>query len=243
MFNLNQTLMSWRERLQSSSQDQPLQQKTACSQPWEQLVTEGHVRAARLRMIAPYIIGIGVFAVTAGVYGFIIKPSHTPLPSMSVTLQNRLHEFKAPVIQPFQILSFVPPLTTEQINELPPDRELPKVIELLKASLQESESYPKELVDIIKEVDLSTFWQGRWPVVGIVTISDKKDLRAFGATVMQKTRYGTTAPARWIGIFKHSPKGWMVVSISHQGMAAPSEFPTAKPDDLAVSLKKLMGIQ
>jgi hypothetical protein len=236
-----QILRSCKAKMQAIMQAPFPEQVAARSEPWEQLVTEGHVRAARVRMIAPYIIGFGILAVMAGVYGLLLMTSNTSLPSMSEILQKRLNAFKAPVIQPFQYISTVPSMTMEQMKDVPPASELPKVIEMLKASLQANEAYPKEFNELIKEVNPSTFWQGKWPAVGIMTIN-KGNLRAFGTTVIQDTDklYGGGMPARWIGIFKHISKEWLIVSINYPGMIAPREFPAAPPDELSVSLKSLM---
>jgi hypothetical protein len=126
---------------------------------------------------------------------------------------------------------------------LPPASELPKVAELLRASLAKDGSYPTELSGSIAELEPSAFWQGNWPAGKIVTVN-KGDLRAFGAVVVTQSGgyYGST-PARWIGIFKRTGDGWLVASIEEPGMFYLGNQPTVAPDKIPQSLRTLMDIR
>ena len=216
---------------------------TLRTEPWENLVTEGHVRAARLRLAAPYIVTLGVLVAIIGIYGFITSSWQSSYPPIRQTLQLRLNEFRIPIEDNLSALAANhPTFTMEQMKVLPPVSELPKVVETLKSGLNKDGSYPKELADSITEVDPTDFWQGSWAPGKIVTVN-KGDLRAFGAFVTLGTEYYGASVARWIGIFKRVRDGWSAVSINQPGMVYPQFYPVVTPDQIPRSLKTLMGAE
>src|SRR5690348_3454575 len=62
---------------------------------WELLVTDGHVRAARLRRLQPWLIALALILLWVGIMVVHLAPAIQPKTSVAARVQERLTELQA----------------------------------------------------------------------------------------------------------------------------------------------------
>lgn len=209
---------------------------------WEYLITDGHVIAARLRLLSPYIIGIGVILTVFGFYSILIEGNKYPL-SLKENYIQKLNKLKPPILEKFSIINKQPSIEQDEIKNLPPLDELPKVVNVILDSLNSNKPYPEEISSAIKEVSVDDFWIEQWPTNIIISIN-KGDIKAFGAILqVGNMNYYSKKPVKWVGVFKKKSDKWLFVSIKSPYLITLSDQPSASPEDLLSSLKQLMDLR
>ncbi len=208
---------------------------------WELLVTEGHVRAARLRYLAPFGILAGIFLLAAGWYVLSTAPSSQGFYSGSdFILRQRADQVRQPVLNAF---AQVPTLyiAADQVKQLTPEGALPDVLKAVSDGMARG-SLSADLS--VKEAkSAAEFWSWDWPHDKLISL-DRGDLRAFGAVVFSHGQAGQSIPGpiRWLAIFRKFPAGWDNVAVQANGFTTPPGEKTAAPADIPVSLRTLMGM-
>ena len=207
---------------------------------WESLVTEGHVRAARLRRLQPWLIALGLILIWLGIWIARSGPSIGANASFMQSLQQRLQDLRMHADRTAGSLPqpVVPPA---EMKRLPPARELAAMLVAVRRSLVDSNDLPEDDIDF-KEVDVDEFWKGAWPLETVV-YSEDDDTYVFGAIVnLGNEQY--PRPARWLGAAKRMKNGWEVSTLAAgNGVNAVENVPTAQPSQLALSLEDLLPEQ
>ena len=209
---------------------------------WELLVTDGHVRAARLRYLAPFGILAGVLLFALGWFVLSTGPSSQQFYSNSdFIMRQRADEARQPVLNTF---AQVPALSvsSDEVPHLVPESALPDVYKAVRDGMAAGK--PPVDLSIVKAKSAGEFWSWAWPHDRLISL-DQGDLRAFGAVVFSKGQPGQSypGPVRWLAIFRRFPSGWDDVAIQANGFTAPAGEKTAAPADLVLSLRKLMDLR
>jgi hypothetical protein len=208
---------------------------------WELFVTDGHVRASRLRFIAIPLVIIGaILVLLAQPPGGLAFPS-TGTADFSGVGRN----FQARATTPVIARLTVPPLRLEPdvIKQLAPTTEAPQVIKMIAESLKSTSTPPKDLP--IKEISLDDFWSFNWPPTDIVHVK-KDNIHLFGAIFLPQSdaRYYRFQAIRWIGIFREDDGQWHNASLTYgDSFFMPLESLSVKANDIPVTLRKLMNIE
>ncbi len=188
---------------------------TDSSQPqlWESLVTEQHVRAARLRSIQVPIVILGfvlLFLVTQ--FGQLAPTDDAPVTSAQRLAQSRVQMASA-VGSASQALS-VPPMTFEQIQALPEAEELQQVVQVTLNELSVNGRLPDGLK--LQELSREDFWRGAWPPATLAYIEGRNSY-AIGAHVAvhgQRDRNaGDNAIRQWLGVFRKHDGEWLYADV------------------------------
>ncbi len=207
---------------------------------WEALVTDGHVRAARFRLIAIPLVILGLVCVVlaAPPGGLFFAPF--PTPALDELSQNFRERAAEPVLQKFGQLQPVS-VTPEQIKTLAPASELADVTSLILKSLRSTDALPKDIP--IQDVPADAFWSFNWPATAIVHVS-KGDIHAFGAIVTPPADQQSPYPAvRWLAIFKKQDGKWQNVAVTWgDTFFVPPGTVQVPPNQIPVTLRSLMNL-
>ena len=199
---------------------------------WELLVTEGHVRAARLRRLQPWIIALAVLLLVGGALVSGLAPSIQPKTSVASRIQQRLGQMQMRATAAFTTLSKLTP-HVEKPDRLPPDREIPEVVQALLNSLNASGDLPESNLTFSK-LDEDAFWAGDW---GSERVSYLKsgDTYLFAAYAHAGPAT-STQPVRWVGVAKKMNDKWQYASLAASGLSVPPGLPATSPQSVALSL-------
>ena len=232
---------------------------TKPSYGWEHLITEGHVRAARLRRVAPYTIALGIALVVIGVYGFIHLSTQTGVSGIDLqqSLQGKVRDYRHPVLKKIEAMRIDREFTEDQILQIATEEKLSKAVQKIMASLEEKDALPSDDFQTLKPEE---FWGKSWPTDVPVTTAltvKKENVLAVGAIVnIGDERYSTQK--LWIGLFKKSDdkawgllnsvfpenKGkWQFASLKAGNFYVLPDKPFVTPDEVTVSLRQLMEIE
>ena len=226
---------------------------------WEQFVTDGHVRAARLRYIAIPLVIIGVILILlarppAGLL-FVTTDYSTDgarlFSGFPINFQDRA---AVPVIARLK----PPPLKLQPdvIKQLAPASELDDVGKMILDSLKANNSpLPKDLP--IKDVSAEDFWAFNWSSTDIVHFQ-KDNFHVFGAMVTPPppksgyvNMYAGVDAVRWVAIFRQDAGQWRFATIADENRGASSAKiffvpPDGNPilaEQIPATLRHLMGIE
>ena len=199
---------------------------------WELLVTEGHVRAARLRRLQPWIIALAVLLLVSGVLVSGLAPSIQPKTSVASRIQQRLGQMQMRAAAAFTTLSKLAPRLPKP-DRLPADREILEVIPALLSSLNASGDLPEGNLTFGK-IDEDAFWAGEWGTerVSYLKSGDTYLLAAYAHAGPATS----TQPVRWVGIVKKISGKWQYASLAWSGLYMPPGLPGTSPQSVALSL-------
>jgi len=224
----------------------------AAALPWERLVTDGHVRAARFRWILPWLISIGIVLIISG---FIVRS----LPLFSYHYKDRDAFGKAAVTEiqktakdAFSQLVAPKIKSNDVLKRIPPAKELPKVAKFFLAELNRSGNLPSKGIQIAR-VDPKTFWSKAWPLTSLIA-TEADGIKVVGAIVLPNDTsltetaggyfYGqpeqSPTVVRWLGVFKKKENRWVMISIKAEGFVTVPGYEFAPIEDIPLSIKPVL---
>lgn len=203
---------------------------------WELLVSEGHVRAARIRRLQPWIIVLGMLLIGVGIKITGLAPAIRPSSTVAERIGQRLSRIQTTASAVFTALTAAP-LRPQHPDRLPPVDEIPQVVQTLLASLNGSNKLAFDTVTLEKAKP-KVFWSGDWPTEQL------EYLKGSGLyLVAAEAHAGSSAypqPVRWIGAFKKIGSKWQYVTLAWPGLYVPPGYPSALPPSLPLSLRSLL---
>lgn len=207
---------------------------------WELLVTDGHVRAARLRRLQPWIIGLGIVLLWLGVVIMRLGPDLAQGASASMKLQERLMKLQQHAETSFQKIP-PPALSPDAMKQLPPAKEVVEVIEATTKSLQASGDLEGDVK--FKEIEEEAFWKGDWGTEQVNYLRDGNELLVAANVSVGAPNYPQAA--RWIGLFHRGEtvkgdKQWTYASLAAGNVFVPREKPYVAPGQVALSLSPFL---
>lgn len=211
---------------------------SAASAPllWEQLVSEAHVRAARIRRLQPWIIALGVLLIGAGFKIAGLAPAIQPGSTVAGRIQQRLSVIQSTTNAAFTRLTGTP-AHPQHPDKLPPVAEIPQVVQTLLKSLNDSDKLAFDAVTL-KKVKSTAFWSGDWPT------EELDYLKASGLYLVAAEAYAGSStypqPVRWIGAFKEIDGKWQYATLAWPGLYVPPGYPSVSPQSLPLSLRGLL---
>jgi hypothetical protein len=210
---------------------------------WEMLVTDGHVRAARLRRLQPWIIALGIVLIWLGIWIVRLGPDLVPGVSAQQKIQERLMKLGQQVEFTVQKLPAAQ-VAPEAAKQLPSAKEVAEVIAAVTKSLNDSGDLPDDDIKFTEAKNEDAFWKGDWPLENVVYLRDGPNLLVGGLVSVGSPSY--PQPARWLGLFhrgeiekgeKKGDKVWTYASLSANNVGfAPREFPYVAAGQVPMSL-------
>ncbi|WP_270373658.1 hypothetical protein [Marinicauda sp. Alg238-R41] len=207
---------------------------------WEQLVSEGHVRAARLRAAQPAVLFTAIALCLIGAY-LIMQVEPAPVRALDQGARLERHQKTSNQLRAFFRTLPEIALTGEEQAQLAPAHEIERIVPLILDSLNESGELPEILP--MQELRASQFWSLDWPVDTLLTDS-KEGLILVGAVlsdepVMRRERT-LPDPVRWIGVFRRADNEWHGYSLRFSGAYMPSETASLDPANYPVTFADLI---
>jgi len=203
---------------------------------WEELVTSGHVRAARLRRIQPWIIALGIILIWAGVLVIHLGPNVQPATSVAARVQQRLMQTQERVAAAFTKLTSTP-ARPDNLDRLPPISEIPEVVQTLLKKLESSNELDVDALKLEKAKP-DAFWSGEWGTERLNYLKSG-DLYLLGAHAHVGPS-GSPQPVRWVGALKKIEGKWQYTTLAWPGLYAPPGFPNSPPQAISLSLRDVL---
>lgn len=201
---------------------------------WELLVTDGHVRAARLRRAQPWVIALGLLLLWVGLWIVHKGPEIRTAASVPALVQERLAQAQLAATAPFALLQSAQ-VSAADLQRLPNATELPELIETIRRSLQDHDRLPRSEIDFV-ELKPAAFFAGAWEPEQVAYVNSGNSY-LFGARVHRGSAT-SPQPARWIGIMKRLGGEWQYATVA--GSTGPSNLPTVAPNAIALTLEPLV---
>jgi hypothetical protein len=134
---------------------------------WEQLVTEGHVRAAIFRTAVKFVVALAVCLIVVGLIGVRFVPGGQAT-SQIVHAKQELVTARQRALTAFIADKGVPPvaLPADAAKAIQRD-QVSGLIEQLLDSLGKSNTLPQE----IKSLDPKVFWSGDWTPGAVAAVT------------------------------------------------------------------------
>lgn len=203
---------------------------------WESLVSDGHVRSARLRRLQPWVLAAGLLLIWLGAWVASLAPGTRHETSVLAILQQRIAKVQTRADAAMAALPR-PALTPADLAALPPFAEVDEVIQATLQSLDKSGDLPSDTFDFV-ETDREALWKGEWR-------SEKLHYLRSGdlIVVAAHVNVGNAAraqPSRWMGAFRKFGDKWQYCSLAGPGLYLPRQHQTVRPRDLPLSLSPVL---
>ncbi len=207
---------------------------------WEQLVTDGHVRAARLRAVQPVLLWVAIVLCVIGGFGALVVDGPVVREFERQGERGQLADRRRVETACFNL----PDIDLEQGEalKLAPAFEIERVVQLIVDGLNDDGRVP-EVLPVLK-VDRQGFWDFGWPVDRLGSFR-KGNVILVGAVVADERQVSATrkarSPVRWIGVFRQSGGKWNGVSLRFSGAFVPAGRGQAiDPADFPVTFRHLV---
>lgn len=202
---------------------------------WEQLVTDGHVRAARVRRIQPFLIAVAIALMLLGwILMGLVEPSKAENDRARM-LGEQVQQQQWRAIDAFAGMP-PPSIGESKIMALPLASSLADMQTRILTELNRANDVPKDLK--LQAVEPSVFWRVPWKPGEAVT-SSSGSVRIVGTLVNTgTTEYGNVA--RWLGVFRRQNGEWKAVSIAADGFVEIEGTPTTPIEAIPVTLSPLL---
>lgn len=176
---------------------------------WENLVTDGHVRAARIRRAQPYLVTLAVICMLVGwvlltsVRASKSENNRTEVLGAEVDRQQR---------KAIDAFAYMPPprIGQSQLAKLPSAENIPEIQKKVLDELNRVGDVPADLK--IETVEPSAFWRVPWKAGQFVSAAGG-GVRIVGAVVNTGSS-DYPDPARWMAVFRRASGDWQVATIS-----------------------------
>jgi hypothetical protein len=203
---------------------------------WEQLVSEGHVRAARIRRLQPGIIALGLLLIGVGIRIAGLAPAIRPASTVAGRIEQRLAHIQSATVAAFTRLTRAP-VRPAHPEKLPPVGEIAQVVQTVLQSLNGADELPFDAVTLQKARQ-AAFWSGDWPTQRL------EYLNGSGLYLLAAEAHAGSStdpqPVRWVGAFKRIGGKWQYATLAWPGLYVPPGYPSVSPQSLPLSLRGLL---
>jgi hypothetical protein len=204
---------------------------------WEELVTAGHVRAARFRHLQPWLFGLGLALIFLG-YA-LMSLVHPPAAGSRAaeTLSAEVERLTRPSQAAF-VLMPQPVLKAGELPKLPSAEDVKRVHDLITTELDHNDKLPTfRRVD----VDATAFWRGAWPHDRYI-VTERSKLKLVGV-IFNAGAPDFPQPYRWLSVYRKTDGAWQNVAIEGGDFVAMRGQTSASPRSIARTLAPLTKIQ
>ncbi len=202
---------------------------------WQQLVTDGHVRAARVRRLQPGLIAAAVLLLLAG--WWLLEAADAPKAKndRAGVLREEVERRQLPALIAFGGLP-APRIGESRLKELPLASSLPEIQRRILTELDRADQVPADLK--FKEVEPSAFWRIPWKPSEMVTTGSGR-ARLVGGLVNSGTAEAPI-PEGWLAAFREKDDKWQGVTILGPGFVQLPQTDAVPIEQIAITLGPLL---
>lgn len=204
-------------------------------QVWESLVTPGHVNAARLRRLQPWLLAIGLVLILLGQRMLTEVRPEVAVNNREIVLDKEMRKVRRTAEEAFLLIPS-PAVRRSQLARLVPADSLAETHKLILQELNRTGELPKRVK--YSKVSASEFWRTEWPADRIIIAQNSK-LKLVGAIFNAGTAE-FPVPARWLSVYSRRPGGWENVAIYGGDFVGLQDQPIVNAGDIPVTLKPLL---
>ncbi|WP_324260738.1 hypothetical protein U4960_11300 [Altererythrobacter sp. H2] len=204
---------------------------------WEQLVTHGHVRAARWRKAAPFLFWGAVAAIILGVFLALSLPDSPPSTRVAEAKNAYADAQRRAVSQYMQEigarLSQPPQRVVQAPTPVEAQAEATSAIEALGRTGRLPEAVTRQTPD--------AFWRGDWQAEGIHAVEDERSILLGYYVDVANPNYGERPQVRRIfSLLRRDDEGtWRVYCLAVQG-AQPCGSASIDPTTIPATMRGLL---
>jgi hypothetical protein len=203
---------------------------------WEELVTDGHVRAARLRSVEPWLIGLGALLILGGIYmSALILPNPAP-DDRGARIAAEVGKVQAGAIAAMNGLPSVPVPSDRLANPVSAS-QISRVSAAILDDLNGSGDLPTDKLNM-NVVDADTFWHHQW-FFSSLNVTSSGDTTLVGAIVNEGSP-SSPQLTRWLGVFRRRDGHWEAVSIAAPGFYIDPTLHSTTADRIPLALKSVL---
>jgi hypothetical protein len=202
---------------------------------WELLVTDGHVRAARVRRLRPRLIAASAVLLLAGWWLLEVADPPKAENDRASVLTEAVERNRLPATIAFGGLP-APRVGISRLKELPLADTLPAMQGRILTELDRADRVPTDLK--IREVDPSVFWRVPWKAGEMVTTGNR-GARLVGGLVNAGNPDFPIA-ARWLAAFREQDDRWTAVTIQGPDFVEPPGTPAVAIEEIPITLRPLL---
>lgn len=214
---------------------------------WEDLVSSGHVRAAKLRSIQSRWIIFALILTLAGLVLllWIAEPRERRVADATAGQSERAEHDALQgraLARHFDTLT-LPPLDEAARQGLAPAYEMERVLSLMVESLNETGGLPASLP--FQRYNRDAFWSDDWNAQELRVLRDGSSLYLVGAIVSEEYQIRPQrqigAPLWWFGVLRRSDSEWQGYTLTFQGSVMRLEgSESLRPADYPETLARLV---
>ena len=206
---------------------------------WEDLVTEGHVRAARMRRVQPILIAVSVAAMLLGWYLLSgieptrVENNRAEILFESVEAQQRRAAYAFGGMP-------APRIGRSQVAASPLASDAPTLQRRILDELNLTSELPSDLPNGLRlvAVEPNVFWRRPWRARALIATRSSDVVLA--GTIMNSGSAEFPMAERWIGVFRRRDGQWESVTIGATGFVTSADFPLVGIRDIPLTLSPLL---
>lgn len=202
---------------------------------WEHLITDGHVRAARLRRAQPALILTALMLMMLGLFFlWVVKPP-TMKNERAGVLDAQVEREQRRVLEVFSGLP-APRIHRSALKDLMLLEPLTAANQQIITELNRTGQAPKAVA--IDEVSPSAFWRAPWPQTRIVMTGNGK-VKLAGALVNIGT-VDAPQPARLLAVYRKKGDDWRMVTVQGPDFITLAPYPSVPIETIPVTVRPLL---
>lgn len=207
---------------------------------WELLVTDGHVRAARVRWMQPWLVALALIFIFLSIYlALVVHPTaHDSGLSESGGAEDAGVRLRDRVAATERLLPSLG-VAQEEGRTLPLLSDVgPHVVTPLLAELNRSGRLGNgDLPVATRSID--DFWRKPWPHDASLVGAGSGDVRLVGA-VINRGNAAFVSGGRWLGIFRKRHGEWQVASAEDAGFLPATGYPATALEAIPLTLRPVL---
>lgn len=202
---------------------------------WERLVTDGHVRAARIRKAQPWIVALAIILTLIGWGAMSSISGYEGVNDRETTLSGEVEKRRLEAQRAFAGLP--PPSVDEQDKtSIMLASELPALQSDILTGLKQDDEIPSNAH--VKIVDDEEFWRTPWNPNEVVGATGSS-VRIVGAVINSGDAEFPNI-GRWLAVFRKKDGEWDVVTIDYDGFVSVPDTASTQIDKIPVTLSPIL---
>ena len=209
---------------------------------WEQLVTDGHVRVARVRWMRPWLLTASIAAILAAVFLLLkVQPANEDFQDWAA-IRQKMDDIAAPAHSAVNRLAPIQ-LSSSDSSQLVAASEIPQIINVIVPGLNANDQLPTAKIATDNQ-SKEDFWRKPWSYKSLVSTSGQGVVLVGGIFNMTPRTPGyenyPPNPARWIGVFRKNGSIWQYATLEGPDLLSVPNHPAVAAQQIPLTLQSVL---